>query len=103
MVMDWGMSESMGLRTHDGSNKSLITVNDLSPVTMESVDNEIKKILQVRSSNVEKVVAIVNLVKCVTKSQVSSTRIESRHHQACFMCGNFQVAVTYYCIAVRLD
>lgn len=46
MVMDWGMSESMGLRTHDLNNKSLITVNDLSPSTTDQIDNEIKKILQ---------------------------------------------------------
>uniref|UniRef100_A0A0K8SB95 AAA+ ATPase domain-containing protein n=1 Tax=Lygus hesperus TaxID=30085 RepID=A0A0K8SB95_LYGHE len=46
MVMDWGMSESMGLRTHDVNTKSLITVNDLSPSTTDQIDVEIKKILQ---------------------------------------------------------
>ncbi|BES97512.1 Peptidase family M41 [Nesidiocoris tenuis] len=46
MVMDWGMSESMGLRTHDTSSKALVTVNDLSPSTTDQIDTEIKKILQ---------------------------------------------------------
>ncbi|CAB0014790.1 unnamed protein product [Nesidiocoris tenuis] len=46
MVMDWGMSESMGLRTHDTSSKALVTVNDLSPSTTDQIDSEIKKILQ---------------------------------------------------------
>ncbi|KAK9512065.1 hypothetical protein O3M35_000574 [Rhynocoris fuscipes] len=46
MVKEWGMSDSLGLRTHEVNNKSFININELSPSTTEQVDSEIKKILQ---------------------------------------------------------
>jgi ATP-dependent metalloprotease len=45
MVKDWGMSEKVGLRTHDGNNSGLVVVNDLSPSTSDLIDAEIKRIL----------------------------------------------------------
>jgi len=45
MVKDWGMSEKVGLRTHDGKNSGLVVVNDLSPSSSDLVDSEIKRIL----------------------------------------------------------
>jgi len=45
MVKDWGMSEKVGLRTHEGNNSGLVVVNDLSPSTSDLVDAEIKRIL----------------------------------------------------------
>ena len=47
MVKDWGMSEKVGLRTHDGNNSGLVVVNDLSPSTSDLIDAEIKRILTV--------------------------------------------------------
>lgn len=45
MVKDWGMSEKVGLRTHDGNNSGPVVVNDLSPSTSDLIDSEIKRIL----------------------------------------------------------
>jgi len=45
MVKDWGMSEKVGLRTHDGNTSGLVVVNDLSPSTSDLIDAEIKRIL----------------------------------------------------------
>ena len=51
MVKDWGMSEKVGLRTHDGKNNAgLVVVNDLSPSTSDLIDAEIKRILTVSLS-----------------------------------------------------
>jgi hypothetical protein len=50
MVKDWGMSEKVGLRTHDGNNSGLVVVNDLSPSTSDLIDAEIKRILTVSRS-----------------------------------------------------
>lgn len=47
MVKEWGMSEKAGLRTVDNEGSALVTVNDLSPQTVELLDSEIKTILQV--------------------------------------------------------
>lgn len=44
MVKDWGMSEKVGLRTIE-SPKGMMTGENLSSTTIESVDHEIKKIL----------------------------------------------------------
>lgn len=41
------MSEKAGLRTVENDSNSLVTVNDLSPQTVELLDAEIKQILQV--------------------------------------------------------
>nr|XP_014275757.1 ATP-dependent zinc metalloprotease YME1 homolog isoform X1 [Halyomorpha halys] len=46
MVKEWGMSESLGLRTHDPNSKSLININELSPHTVDQIDSEIRKIMQ---------------------------------------------------------
>ncbi|CAH1401685.1 unnamed protein product [Nezara viridula] len=46
MVKEWGMSESLGLRTHDSNSKSLININELSPHTVDQIDSEIRKIMQ---------------------------------------------------------
>jgi ATP-dependent Zn protease len=48
MVKQWGMSEKAGLRTIEETQSSFVTVNDLSASTIELLDSEIKKILQVR-------------------------------------------------------
>uniref|UniRef100_A0A224X8H8 Putative atp-dependent zinc metalloprotease yme1 n=1 Tax=Panstrongylus lignarius TaxID=156445 RepID=A0A224X8H8_9HEMI len=48
MVKEWGMSESLGLRTHEANSKTFFNVNELSPNTTDQVDAEIKKILQER-------------------------------------------------------
>ncbi|XP_067002984.1 ATP-dependent zinc metalloprotease YME1L isoform X2 [Anabrus simplex] len=45
MVKDWGMSEKVGLRTHDGNSTSYVVVNELSPSTSDAIDTEIKRIL----------------------------------------------------------
>ncbi|XP_049853116.1 ATP-dependent zinc metalloprotease YME1L-like [Schistocerca gregaria] len=45
MVKEWGMSEKVGLRTYDNSNKSLVVVNELSPGTAELIDSEIKRLM----------------------------------------------------------
>jgi ATP-dependent Zn protease len=50
MVKDWGMSERVGLRTHDGNSSGLVVVNDLSPSTSDLIDAEIKRILTVSLS-----------------------------------------------------
>ena len=47
MVKELGMSDKVGLRTLDTQSNSLVVVNDLSPQTAETVDTEIKRILQV--------------------------------------------------------
>lgn len=47
MVKEWGMSEKAGLRTVENEGSALVTVNDLSPQTVELLDSEIKSILQV--------------------------------------------------------
>lgn len=44
MVKDWGMSDKVGLRTIE-SPKGMMTGENLSASTIESVDHEIKKIL----------------------------------------------------------
>lgn len=44
MVKDWGMSDKVGLRTIE-SPKGMMTGENLSSTTIESVDHEIKKIL----------------------------------------------------------
>jgi len=41
------MSEKAGLRTIEDTQSSLVSVNDLSSSTVEMIDSEIKKILQV--------------------------------------------------------
>jgi len=45
MVKEWGMSEKVGLRTVEDSNKSLVTVNELGPQTSELIDKEINRLL----------------------------------------------------------
>ena len=50
MVKDWGMSEKVGLRTHDRNNSGLVVVNDLSPSTSDLIDAEVKRILTVSLS-----------------------------------------------------
>jgi len=46
MVKIYGMSEKVGLRTFDDTDKqAIIVMNDLSPSTTESIDTEIKRIL----------------------------------------------------------
>ncbi|XP_025406784.1 ATP-dependent zinc metalloprotease YME1 homolog isoform X2 [Sipha flava] len=46
MVKELGMSEKVGLRTHESQSNELMSFNDLSPATNELIDNEIKKIMQ---------------------------------------------------------
>lgn len=48
MVKELGMSEKVGLRTHESQSNELMSFNDLSPATNELIDNEIKKIMQVK-------------------------------------------------------
>ncbi|XP_069692534.1 ATP-dependent zinc metalloprotease YME1L [Periplaneta americana] len=45
MVKDWGMSEKVGLRTHEGNNGGYVMVNELSPSTNDQIDSEIKRIM----------------------------------------------------------
>lgn len=45
MVREWGMSEKVGLRTIESAKGLGMSPEVLSPSTVESVDNEIKKIL----------------------------------------------------------
>ncbi|KAJ4443854.1 ATP-dependent zinc metalloprotease yme1l [Periplaneta americana] len=47
MVKDWGMSEKVGLRTHEGNNGGYVMVNELSPSTNDQIDSEIKRIMTV--------------------------------------------------------
>lgn len=47
MVKELGMSEKVGLRTHESHSNEIMSVNNLSPATNELIDNEIKKIMQV--------------------------------------------------------
>jgi hypothetical protein len=47
MVKDWGMSEKVGLRTHEGNNSGFVVVNELSPSTNDQIDSEIKRIMTV--------------------------------------------------------
>lgn len=51
MVKELGMSEKVGLRTHEAQSNELMSFNDLSPATTELIDNEIKKIMQVKMLN----------------------------------------------------
>lgn len=47
MVKELGMSEKVGLRTHDSRDGgALVNVNELSPATSELIDQEIKRLLQ---------------------------------------------------------
>lgn len=48
MVKEWGMSEKVGLRTHNEGSKSFITVNEVSPNSQELIDSEVKRLMQVR-------------------------------------------------------
>lgn len=48
MVKELGMSEKVGLRTHESQSNELMSVNDLSPALNEIIDIEIKKIMQVK-------------------------------------------------------
>lgn len=47
MVKELGMSDKVGLRTHESHSNELMSFNDLSPATNELIDNEIKRIMQV--------------------------------------------------------
>jgi len=47
MVKELGMSEKVGLRTHESQSSEIMSFNDLSPATNELIDNEIKRIMQV--------------------------------------------------------
>lgn len=47
MVKELGMSDKVGLRTHESQSNELMSFNDLSPATNELIDNEIKRIMQV--------------------------------------------------------
>ncbi|XP_050528825.1 ATP-dependent zinc metalloprotease YME1L [Daktulosphaira vitifoliae] len=46
MVKELGMSEKVGLRTHDSHSNELMSRGDLSPSTNEIIDQEIKRIMQ---------------------------------------------------------
>ncbi|XP_012251729.2 ATP-dependent zinc metalloprotease YME1L isoform X2 [Athalia rosae] len=46
MVKEWGMSEKVGLRTHNEGSKSFITVNEVSPNSQELIDSEVKRLMQ---------------------------------------------------------
>jgi ATP-dependent metalloprotease len=46
MVKELGMSEKVGLRTHESQSNEIMSFNDLSPATNELIDTEIKKIMQ---------------------------------------------------------
>jgi len=48
MVKEYGMSEKVGVRTHESSHNQLWIYNDISPATNELIDSEIKKLLQVK-------------------------------------------------------
>lgn len=48
MVKELGMSEKVGLRTHEPHINEFMSYNDLSPATNELIDGEIKKIMQVK-------------------------------------------------------
>lgn len=43
------MSEKVGLRTHESQSNEIMSFNDLSPATNELIDNEIKRIMQVKT------------------------------------------------------
>lgn len=64
MVKDWGMSEKVGLRTHDGNNSGLVVVNDLSPSTSDQIDSEIKRILTVSLSLLINVILTLKIHIC---------------------------------------
>jgi len=49
MVKELGMSEKVGLRTHESQTNEIMSFNDLSPATNELIDNEIKRIMQVKT------------------------------------------------------
>ncbi|KAL4103678.1 hypothetical protein QTP88_019023 [Uroleucon formosanum] len=46
MVKELGMSDKVGLRTHESQSNEIMNFNDLSPATNELIDNEIKRIMQ---------------------------------------------------------
>ncbi|XP_060844046.1 ATP-dependent zinc metalloprotease YME1L isoform X3 [Rhopalosiphum padi] len=46
MVKELGMSDKVGLRTHESQSNEMMSFNDLSPATNELIDNEIKRIMQ---------------------------------------------------------
>ncbi|XP_025208239.1 ATP-dependent zinc metalloprotease YME1 homolog isoform X2 [Melanaphis sacchari] len=46
MVKELGMSDKVGLRTHESQSNEIMSFNDLSPATNELIDNEIKRIMQ---------------------------------------------------------
>lgn len=52
MVKELGMSDKVGLRTHDSHSNELMSRNDISPSTNELIDQEIKKIMQVIFFNI---------------------------------------------------
>jgi len=64
MVKEFGMSEKVGLRTHHNRPNELLVFNDLSPATNELIDNEIKKLIQVKmhAVNTFLIFYIVNLI-----------------------------------------
>lgn len=49
MVKELGMSEKVGLRTHEPQSNELMSFNEFSPSTIELIDSEIKKIMQVNN------------------------------------------------------
>ena len=61
MVKDWGMSEKVGLRTHDGNNSGLVVVNEISPSSSDLIDAEIKRILTVSLSLLTNVILTTEL------------------------------------------
>lgn len=46
MVKELGMSDKVGLRTHESQSNEIMSFNNLSPATNELIDNEIKRIMQ---------------------------------------------------------
>ena len=74
MVKDWGMSERVGLRTHEGNNSGLVVVNDLSPSTSDLIDAEIKRILTVSLSLLTNVI-----MKARMYTNSMSLTVDERH------------------------
>lgn len=58
MVKELGMSDKVGLRTHESHSNELMSFNDLSPSTNELIDNEIKRIMQ---ESYERAKSILNI------------------------------------------
>lgn len=52
MVKELGMSDKVGLRTHEPHVNEFMSYNDLSPATNELIDSEIKKIMQVKFNKI---------------------------------------------------